>query len=74
MGWWNQTKEGESFATDDSLLWGDGPADVFDNAIREIVAQFEDKGYGPGRRPLKQEIVSGLMFSLSIYDDEEVKA
>lgn len=61
MGWWNQTEEGTSFAASDELKWGDGPADVMDDAIEQITAQFQSAF---GRAPTRQEFEAGFKFSL----------
>lgn len=70
MGWWTQNKKGHSFAENEDgieMVWGDGPADAMDNAIDQIVADFERV---EGRRPTKDEMRAGLEFSLG--GDEEV--
>lgn len=46
--------------------WGDNPADIIGDAIDAIVFAFEED---LGRKPTKQEIVNGLMFSLNVRDD-----
>jgi hypothetical protein len=62
MGYWNNNKpetEGE--------VWGDAPADIMDDAVAAIVWAFVRD---MGRKPTKQEIQTGLRFSLSIFDDD----
>lgn len=64
MGWWTQDEEGHSFADakgEGEMVWGDGPADALDNAIAEIVKEFETTY---GRKPTKAEMRAGLEFSL----------
>ncbi|SUA31614.1 Uncharacterised protein [Mycolicibacterium fortuitum] len=60
MGWWNTTAEGASFAFDSELMWGDGPADVMDNALRKIVEEFREAWNRP---PTMEELTAGLRFS-----------
>lgn len=66
MGWWTQNEHGHSFAhaEGEEMVWGDGPADLMDNALGKIVAEFERD---QGRRPTPAELRAGLEFSL----DEE---
>lgn len=64
MGWWTQNEHGHSFAHaegDEELLWGDGPADILDDAIAKIAKEFEGI---ENRRPTKAEMRAGLEFSL----------
>ena len=63
MGWWTQDEEGRSFAhaKKEELLWGDGPADIMDNALAAIKKEFEAE---KGRKPTKAELLAGLKFSL----------
>jgi hypothetical protein len=65
MGWWSQNEEGHSFAnraTDGpEMLWGDGVADIIDNALADISAEFQRDC---NRKPTEGEITSGLLFSL----------
>lgn len=71
MGWWEHGPEGHSFVRssdddDNLMLWGDGPADIIDNAIHAIKIEFlRDLG----RMPSKQEIIAGIMFSTAVLDD-----
>lgn len=62
MGWWKQ-------ATD--AVWGDGPADIFDTAIAEIVSEFEAEW---DRKPTRDEIRAGLEFSLSAFNTPHLSA
>jgi hypothetical protein len=67
MGWWRAGKDGSSLhAEDTGLVWGDGPADILDDAIEAIVAEFTG---AYGRKPTQEELKAGLLFSLSIYDE-----
>lgn len=68
MGWWSQGKDGGSFAEERGVeeigVWGDGPADILDNAIDEIVKEFQRDW---GRKPTPDELRSGLEFSLGLH-------
>jgi len=66
MGWWSQDDSGFSFTGDGETVWGDGPADTIDLALEEIRREYETAW---GRPPTKQEIISGLRFSLRCRDD-----
>lgn len=62
MGWWNARRDGASLQLEETgLLWGDGPANVIDNAVDEIREQFRIEA---GREPLVGELRAGLEFSL----------
>ena len=73
MGWWKQDDEGNSFAMESDLIWGDGPADVLDPALESIFAQFQE---ARGRKPTEAELKAGLMFSARrlLNEPEEVPA
>ena len=73
MGWWSQNELGQSFqeAQGDEMWWGDGPADIVDNALDAITEQFEAE---QGRRPTKQELRAGFAFSLSAYEEKVPEA
>jgi hypothetical protein len=67
MGWWRAGKDGSSLhAEETGLVWGDGPADIMDDAIEKIVAEFL-RDYG--RKPTQDELIAGLLFALSIYEE-----
>lgn len=69
MGWWSQTRKGDSFSSakeDQNFLWGDTVADVLDECIAIIVRDFTRNG--PERKPSKNEIRAGLEFALSNLD------
>jgi len=66
MGWWNANDNGGMFGEDDEKVWGDGPADILDEAIERIVKEFEEDW---GRRPTLEELQAGFRFSTSIYVD-----
>lgn len=68
MGWWEQDDDGHSFALGSGMYWGDGPADIMDDAIERIVDEFVGQG---GRGPTVAEVKAGLLFSLSAYPDDE---
>ncbi len=60
MGYWKQGKDGESFALDSELIWGDSPADIMGAALEEIIAVFRrDRD----RLPTQAELNAGLLFS-----------
>ncbi|BBX30480.1 hypothetical protein B7435_16735 [Mycolicibacterium peregrinum] len=60
MGWWNTTAEGDSFAVDSALVWGDGPADLMGDALQKIIEEF---GEAWDRPPTMEELTAGLRFS-----------
>lgn len=60
MGYWG----GE----DGGPIWGDQPADVMDDAIREIVDIFRSDW---NRNPTTTEMLGGFMFSMLGCDDNE---
>lgn len=66
MGYWTQDRAGRSFAKGNGL-WGDGPADAFDEALDKIVEDFKRD---IGRLPSLNEIRAGLEFSLGIYKED----
>lgn len=66
MGYWKTAPNGASFAGDSELVWGDAPADTFDDAIEEIVQIFRED---IGRVPKIDEIRAGLEFSLGCYEE-----
>ena len=68
MGWWGANEEGDSLQPNGSLTWGDGPADIIDNALDEIDKQFEQAW---GRKPTLAELQSGLMFSARVSHGQE---
>jgi hypothetical protein len=61
MGWWNQDKDGHSFAEGSDLIWGDEPADAMGSALDSILNDFVRD---VGRRPTRAEVHAGLDFSL----------
>jgi len=69
MGWWTADRSGRSFAHNEDgseLIWGDGPADILDAAIDEIVKEFERY---EKRKPTKDEMRAGLEFALGGADE-----
>ena len=69
MGWWRSSREGDSLMLEHTgLFWGDGPADILDNALDQIVAEFYE---AHGRKPTCGELRAGLEFSLMKAPDEE---
>jgi hypothetical protein len=68
MGWWDADEKGNSFAQG-GLTWGDGPADVIDEALERIDTLFEQAWQ---RKPTLAEVQAGLMFSARVrYYEEE---
>jgi hypothetical protein len=63
MGYWKQGADGESFALDSDLIWGDSPADIMGNALKEIISVFQRDRE---RLPTEGEIKAGLLFSLRV--------
>jgi hypothetical protein len=73
MGWWSAGAHGgisgvldEPSETEREEYWGDSPADIMDDALARIVAEFEEAW---GRKPYRSEIEKGLQFSLGIYKE-----
>lgn len=73
MGYWRMKGE-QSILFEDvpeqeiTGAWGDRPADTIGFAVDAIIAQFEED---LGRKPTKQEIRNGLMFTLNAMDELE---
>lgn len=62
MGYWRASATGESLQVEDTgLIWGDRPADIMDQAIRDILDVFQEDR---DRDPTEAEIRAGLLFSL----------
>jgi hypothetical protein len=69
MGWWRAGADGSSLhAEETGLVWGDGPADIMDDAIDKITDEFQ-AAYG--RKPSRIELEAGLQFSLGVYEEQE---
>jgi hypothetical protein len=41
MGYWAQRHDGDSFAVDSDLIWGDAPADIMGDALDKIIEVFK---------------------------------
>lgn len=72
MGYWEQSSNGVSFASDPGitkesqrLIWGDAPADYMEHALECIKIAFM---IDLGRLPSQAEIEAGIRFSLSGQD------
>lgn len=64
MGYWQTDTHGNSFADDSDgteHVWGDGPADAFDDAIAHARQAFLEE---VGREPTYVEMLAGFRFSL----------
>lgn len=59
MSYWSTAPDGTSFAGDGSLMWGDYPADIFANAIEDVIRVF---GEDLGRKPTTAELRAGFEF------------
>jgi hypothetical protein len=69
MGWWRAGEDGSSLhAKETGLVWGDGPADIMDDAIDKIVAEFMESY---SRKPTRTELQAGLLFSLGAYEETD---
>jgi len=65
MGYWVTNELGNSFTdsyTGIEMVWGDCPADVMGEAVKEIIRIFYRD---MGRPPLFEELTAGLLFSAS---------
>jgi hypothetical protein len=63
MGSWNHGADGSSLHTEETgLIWGDGPADIFDKAIADAARVFAED---VGREPTEEELMAGFRFSLN---------
>lgn len=68
MGWWRAGRDGSSLHLEETgLVWGDGPADIMDDAIDQIAAEFR-AAYG--RKPSRIELEAGLLFALGDYEEQ----
>lgn len=68
MGWWSHGKDGNSFSEDSEMVWGDSVADIVDNAIMHVVAEFKHTWDRP---PTLAELEAGFKFSTNVYEPEE---
>jgi hypothetical protein len=69
MGWWNATRDGKSLQNEPTgLVWGDGPADILDDAISRIRHLFRES---MGREPFIGELRAGLESALLGRDDQD---
>jgi hypothetical protein len=75
MGWWVADPENGGMAESRNAgvedartkpMWGDRPADIFDQALNGVVESFETAF---NRRPTKAELRAGLEFSLGGYEE-----
>ena len=69
MGWWTTNEEGVSFV-ESELSWGDGPADILDEALEQIDKEFIEAW---GRPATTEELLAGLKFSYRLRRDEAGK-
>jgi len=57
MGYWEDNE---------NRTWGDGPADIFGEAVDQAIAEFTED---VGRAPTKAELRAGLEFTLGAMDE-----
>jgi len=64
MGWWGTNEAGQVIlpVADSEMVWGDEPADKFDEALDLIDRAFLRE---VGRKPTMAEVKAGLLFSAS---------
>lgn len=74
MGYWDANERGGltfpyQVLNDDGIdrVWGDTPADAFDEALNKIIKAFNGDMLRP---PTAQEIRSGLEFSMGVLIDD----
>ena len=70
MGWWSITDKngGISPFGNIGLCNGDGPADILDNAIKEVIKEYEE---AHGRKPYIQELQAVWNFcTRTVLEDE----
>ena len=65
MGWWDANPRGGLAIDDTGIVWGDGPADILDNAIDAINREFKEVW---GRSVTLAELKAGFAFSTSILE------
>ena len=58
MGWWK---------SEDGACWGDGPADVIDEALDKVETLFLKSHC---RKPTQEELRIGFEFSLRAYPND----
>lgn len=64
MGWWDTNEKGQSFipSENEEMVWGDGPADILDDAISQIISEFQRVW---DRKPTLAEMRAGFIFSVN---------
>lgn len=70
MGWWSTDHHGVSFAKDvddPEMVWGDSVADILDDAVAKIIAEFQQDW---GRKPTMSELRAGLEFGAQVILDD----
>jgi hypothetical protein len=65
--WWPITPNGSDFASSGNLLWGDEVTDIMDEALNQIFLEFVEI---QGRKPTQPELIAGLLFSLSGFEEK----
>lgn len=72
MGWWSITDKngGISPFGNIGLYNGDGPADILDNAVQEVIREYE-KAWG--RKPYIQELQAAWNFSTGVVFEDELE-
>ena len=72
MGWWSITDKngGISPFGNIGLYNGDGPADILDNAVQEVIKEYE-KAWG--RKPYIQELQAARNLSTGVAFEDELE-
>lgn len=72
MGWWSITDKngGISPFGNIGLCNGDGPADIIDNAIKEVIKEYEE---AHGRKPYIQELQAVWNFCTRLVLEDELE-
>jgi len=66
MGYWATTPQGQSFALDSDMLWGDSPADILDDAVSQIAKRTKEHAGTPS----KEWLEASFEVSLNNFRDD----